>query len=96
MLRETGVDRTRLGALFTGRMPRSYMTLQYSQSLVNELKIAPMFSTEVTSHGGGALGTIQLSVLALNAGLIDIALCVTGEAWPLPIFHRRRRLYGVI
>jgi len=83
LMRETRVDRTRIGAVFTGRMPRSYMTLQYSQSLVNELKIAPMFATEVTSHGGGALGTIELSVLALNAGLIDYALCVTGEASPI-------------
>ncbi len=83
LMRETGIDRTRIGALFTGRMPRSYMTLQYSQSLVNELKIAPMFSTEVTSHGGGALGTLELSVLALEAGLIDYALCVTGEASPI-------------
>ncbi|MCC6531128.1 MAG: thiolase family protein [Burkholderiales bacterium] len=83
LMRQTGVGRNRIGALFTGRMPRSYMTLQYSQSLVNELKIAPMFSTEVTSHGGGALGTIELAVLALNAGLIDYALCVTGEASPI-------------
>jgi acetyl-CoA acetyltransferase len=83
LMRETGVDRTKIGALFTGRMPRSYFTLQYSQSVVNELKIAPMFASEVTSHGGGALGTLQLSVLALQAGLIDYALCVTGEASPL-------------
>ena len=83
LMRETRVDRTRIGALFTGRMPRSYMTLQYSQSLVNELKIAPMFSTEVTSHGGGALGTIELGVLAVQSGLIDFALCVTGEASPI-------------
>jgi acetyl-CoA acetyltransferase len=83
LMRESGVDRTKIGALFTGRMPRSYMTLQYSQSLVNELKIAPMFSTEVTSHGGGALGTIELAVLAVQSGLVEYALCVTGEASPI-------------
>ena len=35
--------RLSMALLFTGRMPRSYFTLQYSQSVVNELKIAPMF-----------------------------------------------------
>jgi acetyl-CoA acetyltransferase len=82
VLRETGVQRSQIGALFTGRMPRSYMSLQYSQSVLNELKIAPMISTEVTSHGGGALGTIELAVMALNAGVIDYALCCCGEASP--------------
>lgn len=83
LFRTTGVNRTQIGALFTGRMPRSYFTLQYSQAVLNELKIAPVFSTEVTSHGGGALGTLQLAMLAINAGLVDYALCVTGEASPI-------------
>ncbi len=82
LLRETGVPRSRIGGLFTGRMPRSYMSLQYSQSVLNELKITPTLSTEVTSHGAGALGTIELAVLALEARVIDYALCVTGEASP--------------
>ena len=82
LLRQTGVPRSKIGGLFTGRMPRSYMSLQYNQSVLNELKIAPMLSTEVTAHGAGALGTIELAVLALKAGVIDYALCVTGEASP--------------
>jgi acetyl-CoA acetyltransferase len=82
VMKATGVTRQQIGALFTGRMPRTYMSLQYSQSVLNELKIAPMLSTEVTSHGGGAIGTIELAVMALNAGVIDYALCVCGEASP--------------
>jgi acetyl-CoA acetyltransferase len=82
LLRETGVDRARIGGLFTGRMPRSYMSLQYSQSVLNELKLAPTFATEVTAHGAGALGAIELATCALRAGVIDFALCVTGEASP--------------
>lgn len=78
-----GVQRGDIGALFTGRMPRAYMSLQFNQALVNELKIAPMISTEVTAHGAGALGTIQLAIMALQAGVIDYALCCTGEASPV-------------
>lgn len=79
-LRNAGISRTEVGALFTGRTPKSYMVLQYNQALLNELKIAPTFSSEVTTHGAGALGTIQLAALALHAGVIDYALCVTNEA----------------
>jgi acetyl-CoA acetyltransferase len=56
------------------------MVLQYNQALLNELKIGPMFCSEVTSHGGGALGGIQLAAVALEARVIDYALVVTNEA----------------
>jgi acetyl-CoA acetyltransferase len=77
---EAGIGRQQVGALFTGRTPQSYMVLQYNQALLNELKIGPMFSSEVTSHGGGSLGALQRAATALNAGVIDYALCVTNEA----------------
>ena len=79
-LRKAGIKRSDVGALFTGRTPQAYMVLQYNQALLSELKIGPMFSTEVSSHGGGALGTLQLGALAVNSGVIDYALCVTNEA----------------
>lgn len=79
-LRHAGIARKDVGALFTGRTPQAYMVLQYNQALLNELKIGPTFNSEVTAHGGGALGTLQLAALALDAGVIDYALCVTNEA----------------
>ena len=82
-MKEAGINRTQVGALFTGRMPRTYCSLQYNQTVLNELKIVPTFSTEVTAHGAGALGTIELAILALHSGMIDYALCVCGEASPL-------------
>jgi acetyl-CoA acetyltransferase len=79
-MRQAGIGRSDVGALFTGRTPQAYMVLQYNQSLLNELKIGPMFSSEVSSHGGGALGTLQLAAMAVESGVIDYALCVTNEA----------------
>lgn len=79
-IRDAGLQRRDIGAFFTGRCPTSYRTLQYNQTLLNELKIAPTFNTEVTAHGAGALGTLELAVLAVNSGLVDYALCVTNEA----------------
>lgn len=79
-MRQAGIARKEVGALFTGRTPQAYMVLQYNQALLSELKIGPMFSSEITSHGGGALGTLELAATALHAGVIDYALCVTNEA----------------
>ena len=79
-MRDAGIARKEVGALFTGRTPQAYMVLQYNQALLNELKIGPTFNSEITAHGGGALGTLQLAALALDAGVIDYALCVTNEA----------------
>lgn len=79
-MRQAGIGRNDVGALFTGRTPQAYMVLQYNQSLLNELKVGPMFSSEVSSHGGGALGTLQMAALAVESGVIDYALCVTNEA----------------
>jgi acetyl-CoA acetyltransferase len=79
-MRKAGIGRGQVGALFTGRTPQSYMVLQYNQSLMNELKIGPTFCSETTAHGAGALGALQVAALALAAGVIDYALCVTNEA----------------
>jgi acetyl-CoA acetyltransferase len=79
-MRQAGVERREIGALFTGRTPQSYMVLQYNQALMNELKIGPTFCSEMTAHGAGALGSLQVASLALHAGIVDYALCVTNEA----------------
>lgn len=79
-MRQAGIGRNQVGALFTARMPTAYRTLQYNQTLLNELKICPTFTSEITAHGAGAIGTLAYAVMAVNSGLIDYALCVTNEA----------------
>ncbi len=79
-MRKAGIGRKDIGALLTGRTPQSYMVLQYNQSLMNELKIGPTINSEMTAHGAGALGGLQVAALALEAGIIDYALVVTNEA----------------
>ena len=79
-MRQAGIGRNQVGALFTGRTPQSYMVLQYNQSLMNELKIGPTFCSETTNHGAGALGALEVAALALDSRMIDYALVVTNEA----------------
>jgi hypothetical protein len=60
-MRDAGIGAGRR-ALFTGRARRP-MVLQYNQALLNELKISPTFNSEVTPHGAGAIGTLQLAAV---------------------------------
>ena len=83
-MRKAGINRTQVGALFTGRPPMGYTALQWNMRLINELKIVPRFSTEVTIHGAGVLGTLQYAAMAVQSGTIDYAICCsgcTGQRW---------------
>ena len=77
-----GIERRRIGAFFTARCPTSYRTFQYNQTLLNELKIAPIFNTELTAHGAGAIASLGYAAMAVNSGMVDYALCVTNDASP--------------
>jgi acetyl-CoA acetyltransferase len=81
---KAGIDRTQVGALFTGRPPMGYTALQWNMRLINELKIVPQFSSEVTIHGAGVLGTMQYAAMAVAAGTVDYAMVCsgcTGQRW---------------
>jgi acetyl-CoA acetyltransferase len=83
-MRDAGIDRTQIGALFTGRPPMGYTALQWNMRLINELKIVPQFSSEVTIHGAGVLGTIEYAALAVHTGVVDYAMVCsgcTGQMW---------------
>lgn len=87
LLTETGVPRSRIGALFTGRSPQAYMALQYNHVLLNELALEPDYTSEITSHGAGALGSIAYAATLVESGAVDFGLCVTNEAnalWTTP------------
>ena len=79
-MRQAGVSRKQIGALFTARMPTAYRTLQYNQTLLNELKVCPTFTSEISNHGAGAIASLQYAVMTVNSGIVDYALCVTNEA----------------
>lgn len=79
-LRDAGVSRTDVHALFTGRSPQAYTAMQYNQLLLSELKLEPSFNTMVTAHGAGAIGSIALAEAVLQNADVHYVLCVTNEA----------------
>jgi acetyl-CoA acetyltransferase len=83
-MRSAGITRKDVGAVFTGRAPMSYTAMQWNMRIINELKIVPKLSSEITVHGAGVLGTWQYAAMAVANGLVDYALCCSGcmgERW---------------
>src|SRR5581483_8994061 len=66
-MKDAGITREQVGAGFTGRSPAAYSVLQFNLRVVNELKVAPVLTTEITSHGAGALASLLYAALALEA-----------------------------
>jgi acetyl-CoA acetyltransferase len=73
-----GLDRRDIGAVFTGRAPMSYTAMEWNMRIINELKIVPSLSSEITVHGAGVLATWQYAAMAVANGLVDFALCTSG------------------
>jgi len=77
-MQQAGIDRTQIGAVFTSRAPMSFSAMEWNMRIINELKVVPRLSSEITVHGAGALGAWQYAAMAVSNGLIDYALCTSG------------------
>lgn len=78
-----GLNKHQIGAVFTCRAPMGYTALQWNLRIVQELKIVPTLTTEVTVHGAGVLATLAHAAMAVQSGVVDYALCCSGCTGPL-------------
>jgi len=78
-----GIDRHQIGGVFTCRSPMGFTAPQWNMRIVQELKIVPNLTTEVTSHGAGVLHQLGYAAMAVHAGVIDYAVCSSGCTGPL-------------
>jgi acetyl-CoA acetyltransferase len=56
----------------------SYTAMEWNMRIINELKVVPQFSSEITVHGAGVLATWQYAAMVVANGLVDYALCTSG------------------
>lgn len=83
-IKAAGIEKKQVGAVFTCRAPMGYTALQWNMRIVQELKIVPNLSTEITVHGAGVLASFSYAAMAVQSGVIDYALCCsgcTGSLW---------------
>jgi acetyl-CoA acetyltransferase len=83
-IKAAGIDRHQIGAVFTCRAPMGYTALQFNLRIVQELKIVPTLTSEITVHGAGVLATLAHAAMAVQSGVVDYALCCsgcTGHLW---------------
>ncbi len=76
---QAGLTRQQIGGVLTARAPRSYDVRQFNMRILNELKIVPAYTSEVTAHGAGALGMLQLASVLVSSGIVDYVLCTCGN-----------------
>jgi acetyl-CoA acetyltransferase len=82
-IEKSGLHKHQIGAVFTCRAPMGYTALQWNLRIVQELKIVPMLTTEITVHGAGVLATLAHAAMAVQSGVVDYALCCSGCTGPL-------------
>jgi len=82
-IKAAGIDRHQIGAVFTCRAPMGYTSMQFNLRVVQELKIVPSLTSEITVHGAGVLGTLAHAAMAVNSGVVDYALCCSGCTGPI-------------
>ncbi|MPZ24879.1 MAG: thiolase family protein [Micromonosporaceae bacterium] len=76
---DAGISRSQIGAVLTTRAPRSYDVRQFNMRVLNELKVAPSYTSEITAHGAGALSMLQIASMIVLSGTVDYVLCTSGN-----------------
>lgn len=78
-LEDAKLRRQDVGAVLTARAPRSYDVRQFNMRVVNELKVVPAYTSEITAHGAGALSMLQFAAMMVTSGVVDYVLCTCGN-----------------
>lgn len=76
---DAGIEKYQVGAVFTPRSSAGDRVFQYNMKVINELKIMPLLTSEITSHGAGSLSMLFHAANAVNSGYVDYALCIAGD-----------------
>lgn len=87
-IEEAGLTRRQIGAVLTARAPRSYDVRQFNMRVLNELKLVPAYTSEITAHGAGALSMLQVASMMVMSGIVDYVLCSCGnpdDLWIDPV-----------
>lgn len=82
-IREAGIGKSDIGALFTGRAPWADRRPQWNNIFASYLQLPVSLSTEVTVHGSGVNAMLGYGVRAIATGDAEYVLCVQSDATPL-------------
>jgi len=82
-IREAGIKKSDIGALFTGRAPWADRRPQWNNIFASYLQLPVGLSTEVTVHGSGVNAMLGWAARAIETGDAEYVLCVQSDATPL-------------
>jgi acetyl-CoA acetyltransferase len=79
-IEDARISKSEIDGVLTGRRPFADMRPQWNNIFASYVNIPNRYSTEVTTHGGGVLGTLKHALAAIESGLAETVLCVQSDA----------------
>lgn len=82
-LRDAGIRKEQIDAVFTGRSPWADKRSQWSNIFISHMHMPVTLDTELTMHGSGLTASVAMATQMIAAGRADYVLCLQSDATEL-------------
>ncbi|MGC3987324.1 MAG: thiolase family protein [Pseudorhodoferax sp.] len=82
-LRDAGIRKEQIDAVFTGRSPWADKRSQWSNIFISHMHMPVSINTELTMHGSGLTSSVAMATQMIAAGRADYVLCLQSDATEL-------------
>lgn len=82
-LRDAGITKHQVDAVFTGRSPWADKRSQWSNIFISHMQMPVTLTSEITMHGAGLNATLAVAAQMIGAGQADYVLCLQSDATEL-------------
>lgn len=82
-LRDAGIRKEQVDAVYTGRSPWADKRSQWSNIFISHMQMPVKRTTEITMHGAGLTATLAVAAEMIAAGQAEYVLCLQSDATEL-------------
>ncbi|MDQ0141312.1 thiolase family protein [Cupriavidus necator] len=82
-LRDAGIRKEQVDAVYTGRSPWADNRSQWSNIFISHMQMPVKRTTEITMHGAGLTATLAVAAEMIAAGQAEYVLCLQSDATEL-------------
>ncbi len=82
-LRDAGIRKEQVDAVYTGRSPWADKRSQWSNIFISHMQMPVKRTTEITMHGAGLTATLAVASEMIAAGQAEYVLCLQSDATEL-------------
>lgn len=82
-LKDAGIGRQQVDAVFTGRSPWADKRSQWSNIFISHMQMPVTINSELTMHGAGLTASLGMAAQMIAAGKAEYVLCLQSDATEL-------------